>query len=353
MATMALGRIDTERAKPSGFLISPIADTVLLIGSPLLALVLTGLAFVAMGGSRAVAFGSPAGTLLALAVGVLSTAHVIVTFTRTHGNPAIFRRHVLRFTIIPVLVFACLALSPGARAVSIVVLVVWDVHHTGMQTFGLARLYARRAGNVSGAGRGLDLAVNHVLYAGPILASGGLLLHLQHMGPLAREWGVMSLRLEGGWFDIGRVMLVSAGLVAIAAHVVGYHRLARRGVPISPQAVALVAATGLTSIVSWGLNPFGLALVTMKIAHAVQYFALMSVAERAQVTGWFDRGACQLSLPRVAAALLLPALAFGAWTQSSLFQGHEGLGPALILSVTLLHFWYDGFTWSARIPEAL
>jgi hypothetical protein len=284
---------------------------------------------------------------------VLSAAHVIVTFARTHGNLEIFQSHVLRFTIVPVLLFATLALSPVARGLAVIVSVVWDVHHTGMQTFGLARLYARRAGNTGRDGRTLDLLLNHVLYAGPILVGGGLLLHLQRMGPLAREWGVLNLRLEGGWMDGARVALVVGGVAVIAAHAIGHWQLARRGVPVSPQAVALLGATALTSIISWGLNPFGLSLITMKIFHCVQYVTLMAVVERTQVSGWFGEAGRTLSLPRVALALLVPALLFGAWTQSPLIDANAGLASALILSVTLLHFWYDGFTWSMRTSEAL
>jgi hypothetical protein len=72
-----------------------------------------------------------------------------------------------------------------------------------MQTFGLARLYARRAGNDVTAGRTMDLMLNHVLYAGPILAGAGLLIHLRSMGAaatlsigLAQSMGVPGKRAE-------------------------------------------------------------------------------------------------------------------------------------------------------------
>ena len=83
---MALRQVDLERAKPSGFLISPVADTVLLLGSPLLALALTGIVFVSAGGSRSGMLGRPQATLLVALVSALIAAHLVVTFARTHGN---------------------------------------------------------------------------------------------------------------------------------------------------------------------------------------------------------------------------------------------------------------------------
>lgn len=340
MATMTLGHIAREHGKPSGYLIGALPDSALLMGSPLLALVITALAFAS-------------GDKFGVALSVLIAAHLAVTFVRTHGNPGIFAQHRLRFTLIPAALFVILATSPMARGLAIVVAVIWDVHHSGMQTFGLARLYSRKAGNHDVVSRRLDLLLNHVLYAGPILAGAGLLLHLERTGPLAREWGVLNLTLDGPGMHAARVVLVAAGLFAIAAHVIGHWRLARRGVPISPQAITLLAATALTSIISWGFDPFGMALFTMKLFHCVQYFTLMAVAERSQVSAWFGDAGPKLSLPRVALALLIPALAYGAFMQSPLGDESGALTPALILSVTLLHFWYDGFTWTARsAPEA-
>lgn len=342
---MTTGHVLPRREAPAPRIVSPAADWLLIIGSPLLALGATWALSRALGAPR----GGIEGTWLAPALSALIGGHLFATFVHTHGNPGVFRAHPLRFTVVPAALFVALALSPPLRVAAIVAAVIWDVHHSGMQTFGLARILARRAGNVTGEGRTLDLLLNHVLYAGPILAGAGLLVHLSSMGPASPvALKALAAAQATPWFAWARIGLVAAGACVVGAHVWGHVRLARRGVPVSPQAMALLAGTGLTSVVSWGFNPFGMALFTMKLFHCIQYFTLVSVVERPQVAGWLGREPKAVPLALATALVVLPSLAYGAWTVLGAGEPRTGLATSLILTVTLMHFWYDGFTWSAR-----
>jgi hypothetical protein len=332
-----------------------VADSVLLIGSPLIALGVTLAIFLAMGGQRGLlARGGIEGSIAGLALGTLIAAHLVVTLVHTHGNPAVFREHPWRFTVVPLAVLAALAMFPQLRVVAVVAAVVWDVHHSGMQTFGLARLYARRAGGDIGTGRTADLLLNHVLYAGPILAGAGLLIHMKSMGAAsALGLGLVEPIASSPLASSLRSGLVVLGLAAIGVYAALQWRLARQGHVVSLQAVVLLGATGLTSVVSWGFDPFGMALFTMKLFHCVQYFTLVAVVEREQVARLLGRARERVTLPIAIGVLMVPALIYGAWARLQVDMFRNGLALSLILTVTLMHFWYDGFTWSARRGPAI
>jgi len=336
----------TPRASRAGFIVSPLVDAVLVIGSPLLALGVTTGAWLALGRPRS----GIDGTWVSLALGMLIGGHVLVTLVHTHGNAAVFARHPWRFTAVPLLLVAALFAVPGLRIAALVVGVFWDVHHGSMQTFGFARLYARRAGNLTGAGRTLDLVLCYALYAGPLVAGAGLLIESRALGA---AWPAMLPRLtllaERVQPCLGpmRVALVILGMTVLGAHVIGHVRMARRGVPVSPQAILLLAGTGITSVVSWGLNPFAMALFTMKLFHCVQYFALVAQSERRQIAGWLGRTGRATPFLLVVATLLLPALAYGLWARVQVNVLQEPLALSVILTLALMHYWFDGFTWSA------
>jgi hypothetical protein len=67
-----------------------------------------------------------------------------------------------------------------------VVATFWDVWHSGLQTFGLGRIYDRNAGNPPAIGRRLDFWMNQLLYAGPILAGATMVDHFSHFTEFER-----------------------------------------------------------------------------------------------------------------------------------------------------------------------
>src|SRR5207244_2538790 len=119
----------------------PAFDLGFLVLSPLWALALGALI---SRSTLATAEATPLGLqvrVTSLALGVLGSTHLAATFARSHGNARVFRRHPLRFTLVPAVLLALLVASPAARALAAVVTVLWDVYHSGLQTFGLGRMY--------------------------------------------------------------------------------------------------------------------------------------------------------------------------------------------------------------------
>ena len=70
----------------------------------------------------------------------------------------------------------------------------------------------------------------------------------------------------------------------------------------------------------------------MNFFHSLQYFALVWHAEKAQVR----------ALPWFFAA----AAAYGVWGQFLGQSSHAAMSA--LLTVSIMHFWYDGFIWSVK-----
>jgi hypothetical protein len=283
-----------------------------------------------------------------LLIGTLIHAHLVAVFFRSHGNPAIFRLYPLRFVLVPVLAWAAIRGSSVVAVAATVLATFWDVWHSGLQTFGLARIYDRNRGNPPEAARRLDFALNHLLYAGPILAGATMLDHFssfEAFDEVGMPWlasvPARMVATQRAW----TLAVLTLGGVFLAVYVAGSVRLARRGYRPSFHKVFLLVTTGACSIYTWGFNSWGEAFFIMNLLHAVQYLALVWATEGGRLQE-------RLRLPGrgVALALFLGAvLAYGV--------GAELLNPdleslwALTLVVSLMHFWYDGFIWSVACKQ--
>jgi len=286
-------------------------------------------------------------TVASLAVGALTHAHLAAVFFRSHLNLGIFRRHPLRFVAAPLLLFAAMMLSVPVMLVATVVVVFWDVYHSGLQTFGLARIYDRNQGNDPRQGRRLDYWLNHLLYAGPILGGAVMLAHAEKLDLLD----------EIGWRRIAAIppllaqnqqkltaAVLAAGALFLVFYVWRYARLRREGYRISPLKVYLLASTGLCSICTWGWNAFGEAFFIMNFFHAVQYLGLV----------WWSEGPNLRRAMRVPsgrkgalAAGIMFALTLTAYGVFAELQEPDVRSLWCITQVVaLMHFWYDGFIWS-------
>ncbi|HYO67296.1 MAG TPA: hypothetical protein VEU33_14565 [Archangium sp.] len=333
--------------KPSPYIVGPVYDWAFFLLPPLLAL---GLG-VAISGT---AFsGEPLGlwgyekTRAGLLVGAVIHAHLVAVFFRSHGNPAIFRRHPLRFLLVPVLAWAVIRGSPVVAAAATVLATFWDVWHSGLQTFGFARIYDRNGGNPPQVARRLDFWLNHLLYAGPILAGATMLDHFRSFEalgdvglPLFTSVPAFMSSTHRAW-TLG---VVTAGGAFLAFYLFTYWRLYRRGHRPSFQKVFLLVTTGACSIYCWGFDSWGEAFFIMNLLHAVQYLALVWATERERIRERLRLGRWRAGMSVTAAVFLGSVLAYGV--------GAELLNPdleslwALTLVVSLMHFWYDGFIWS-------
>jgi hypothetical protein len=286
-------------------------------------------------------------TLASLWIGTLTHAHLAAVFFRSHANPAIFKLHRVRFLVVPPLLYAAMMYSV-AVLISVTVLVVyWDVYHSGLQTFGFARIYDRNRGNDPAIGRRLDLWLNHLLYAGPILGGAVMLAHVEKL-EMFEELGWTTLATIPEWMAAHQhrltLLLLTLGTLFLGVYVLSYIRLYRQGYRVSFLKVYLLATTGLCSIITWGFNAFGEAFFIMNFFHAVQYLGLV----------WWSEGKHMQRRLRVEYRPWGKLVAIGAFLGLVLVYGFfaELVEPSArslwcaTQVVAVMHFWYDGFIWS-------
>jgi hypothetical protein len=345
-------------ARPkSSYIVGPLYDGLFFLFSPLLALLVGMLVSPVHNTGDVVSFlGSPV-SLVGLASIGFTHAHLVAVFFRSHGNRDVFRQFRWRFTLVPLVIFGALMASPWLLMFSAVVTVMWDVYHSSMQNFGLGRIYDLKRGADPQVGRTLDIWMSHVLYIGPILASSvTLAAHLGSFKTLNRV-GSHFFDVVPMWGSKYQWMIAStvlcAGVIYTAYYIFSYVRLARRGVPVSTQKVLLYVSTALVSLLSWGFNSFGEGFLIVNLFHALQYFAIVWWAEKENLPRVFRVEGRRWARPSALLLFLLGPMLYGVVLGfGSTFLKPMGLAfsaaMALVNTVALMHFWYDGFVWSVR-----
>jgi hypothetical protein len=324
----------------------------MFIGAPLLALGLgVAISGTALADEEIELWGND-GTVTSIFIGSFIMAHLGLVAVRSHLNRQVFVRHPWRFIAVPLGVLVLLCASDWMLAIAIVLTVWWDVVHSSLQTFGLGRIYDARRGNRPALGRRLDLGLNLLLYAGPVLAGATLIDHLIPLGAFesvgAEVFQEVPVHAEAYQALLARGLLLGGGLYLVA-YVLGYLRLHRQGYRVSPQKVALLVFTGACSIYTWGFNSFGEAFFIMNFFHAWQYFGLVWWSERKNLRR--RMGLEHVRWGEVAALLAMVAVAatYGVWAE--FVSSDERFALSVTLVVSLMHFWYDGFIWSVRRQE--
>ena len=291
--------------------------------------------------------GSEDDNLVGFFIGTITHAHLVAVFFRSHGNASIRQLYPIRFFIVPVVLWAAIWISPWIAVASSVVATFWDVWHSGAQTFGFARIYERNNGTPAELGRRLDFWLQQLLYAGPILAGATLMDHVDSFdnfkGIGDTFFSAVPAKVEGiaQYLTYG---MLAVGAALIAAYVIVYWQLAKRGDWKPPWLkLWLVGSTGFVSIYTWGFNTWGQAFLIMNLFHAVQYLALVWAMEGKRISALFGLA----RRPAAALALFLGSVvAYGVAVQA--ISSDLTALWALTMVVSLMHFWYDAFVWSVR-----
>lgn len=282
-------------------------------------------------------------------IGTFIMAHLVIVIFRSHLNREIFQQFPLRFTVVPLALFAAMSLSKWV-AVSVAVLATWwDVYHSGLQTFGLGRIYDMKVGNDARVGRRLDYWLNLLLYAGPILAGATLMDHVEDFNDF-EEVGSAFFTAIPATVESNRLYLtqfvLALGIPFLMFYVFRYWQYWRQGYKVSFQKVALLVFTGLCSIYTWGYNTYGEAFFIMNFFHAWQYFAIVWWMEKKNLTKTLGLQDSRWGKPLALVLLLAFGFGYGFWAEMT--DGTNEAGYNLIMVIAIMHFWYDGFVWSVR-----
>lgn len=338
----------TGLSDPKLSIIGPRADALLLWGSPVIALVFAWL-WVRVAGMLPGAEGQHAVAALVALVAILTYAHLVAVVPRAYFNREVFAAHRGRLTIGPLVLISTMLISTPVFVACLVAAIMWDVHHSAMQTFGLGRIYDMKAGNDGNALRRTDLLLNGALYIGPLAAGAALIAQFHPLQPIG-EFGWKALTqvpgVVAGWAGAIRIVAIAASLAIAALAVANYARAIRTGSYRLPQHKAvLIATTGTVSLCMWLFTPPFLAYVISNIFHAMQYFAIVWLKEGRRIAG-FGRGGDRDA--GVLAFVLFFAICFAFGTVYWAESGPYRLILAPFIACSLLHFWYDGFVWSVR-----
>jgi len=344
--------MSSENAPPSPYIISPWQDRLLLIYAPFLA-VLLGVLTLPLRGYRWRYGSGFRGNWVAAFILVFTSAHLVIVFFRSHGNPKIRQLYPFRFYAAPLLLFFAMVSSIWVAATIFVLAIWWDVYHSAMQTFGIGRIYDAKQGNQAELGRSLDLGINALLYIGPILAGATLMSHTNAL-EIYKYTGSMFFQAIPVTIDGYQRYFVYAtvglGLPYLCYYVFAYWRLSRAGYRVSPQKVALLTGTGLCSIYAWGFNSFGMAFFIMNFFHALQYFALIWWSEKKSIARIFRLEGLRWGAPAALTLLIVTAFGYGLAVIMLPFENKTpgDVGFSIIVVISIMHFWYDGFIWSVR-----
>ncbi|HLT34723.1 MAG TPA: hypothetical protein VK034_00525 [Enhygromyxa sp.] len=288
-------------------------------------------------------------TWAGLLIGMFIHAHLVLVFVRSHGNREIFKLHKLRFTLVPLLLFAAMISSNYVIVAASVIATFWDVYHSGMQTFGFGRIYEARAGNDPQEGRKLDWGLNQLLYAGPILAGATMLDHFEDFNEF-NDVGLLFFSEVPIWMDGNQAYFTWALLGGGAGYLVYYlyaqFELRRAGQRVAWPKVFLYVTTGATSLYTWGFNSWGEAFFIMNFFHALQYFGIVWATENRNMQRLLRVEGRRVGKPLTLMLFIGLALLYGCWVQYMDPSVHWLW--AITLIVSLMHFWYDGFVWSVR-----
>jgi len=333
----------------SAYIVSPWYDWLFFLLPPVLALGLAAAISDLAINEDEFGFWGQDVTATGLLLGILIHAHIFIVFFRSHGNLDIFKLHPWRFVAVPIALYLMMNLSTWILISVSVLATFWDVYHSGMQTFGFARIYDRKAGNDALAGRKLDWALNQLLYAGPILAGATMMDHVEDFEEF-EEVGAVFFTSIPGFMKAHQAFLtwpiLIGGALFLVYYVVAQWNLHQAGQRVSAQKVFLLVTTGLVSIYAWGFNTWGEAFFIMNVFHAVQYFGIVWATEKRTIMRRFGLRGRRFGAPLAVLALVGTGTAYGYFV--------EAVDPdinslwSLVLVVSIMHFWYDGFIWSVR-----
>ena len=338
------GAINSSLSDPRRAIGGPRFDLLFFWGSPILASILVWAWVLA---AQALPAGPQKGAIAALAyaVAVLTFAHLVAVVPRAYLNKDVFSANRGRLVVVPLLLVAALLVSPVLLVCAAVLAVLWDVHHSAMQTFGIGRIYDMKAGNGPHVLRSTDLRLNWALYVGPIAAGASLVAHAESFSDFSRlDWTLLASGpgIVASHVEPIRYAAIAAWAATLAWAVRDYRAAAAAGYRMPAHKAALLGSTGLVSILAWGFAPPFMAFAMINIFHAVQYFALVWLKEGERIAAVIPSGGSR----RLALAAFLICcggfgIAYAAVDETSLL-----IAP--FVACSLLHFWFDSFVWSVR-----
>ena len=333
----------------SAYIVSPAYDWSLFLLPPLLALFLGFVIKDSWVSNDIIEFAGYEQTLAGLLIGIFIHAHLFAVFFRSHGNPEIFRQFRSRFLIVPAVLFLGIVSSNWILISVSVVATFWDVYHSALQTFGFARIYDSKYANDPTLSRRLDWWLNQLLYAGPILAGATMMDHFEEFESFEEVGAAFFTSIPiymDGYQQYYAWVVIFLGCAFLFFYLFTQLKLVSQGYRISPLKVYLLVTTGFVSIFSWGFDSWGEAFLIMNFFHALQYFGIVWAREKSNIVRIFNVDNVVFGKYLAFGLFLAVTFGYGLWTE--VIDTDVTTLWAVTLTVSIMHFWYDGFIWSIQ-----
>ena len=311
------------------------------------------LLWVPFSAAAALTYGSKTALSIVVALTLLtSLVHQPLTLGLIYGDPAQFAVAKRVFTFFP---FALVGAVLLGRAISLslvgVVAGLWNAEHTLMQRYGIARIYARKAGEGDaprGAGE-RPMMISWLVFAlffGAADPRTPTLLDRIDLGA-TNERGVEVLQRLRPW---AMLFLVLAG-VAVVIMTLRWWRLEReRATGFTPKRRYLASTAALIVLIM--VNPI-VGLMGYVGSHALEYFVIVHgalgrrytgpLAEDGGLVGRVVRGPL-----RATGCVMAYVVLIGAVLIAVQFRMRADLASVVLLSVGGMHVFFDGFIWKLR-----
>jgi Flp pilus assembly protein TadD len=330
-------------ARRSPWIISPVWDVALLVGSPLAIVP----ALLWLGDHWA----SPE-TISIAVLAFASAGHHLPGFLRAYGERDLFRRFRWRFLLAPPLALA-VSLAFALRGLHGLALVMlfWATWHGLMQTYGFMRIYDMKRGVRDALTARLDLALCLAIFAGGIVFSDARVANLAETFWLAGGAGIDAQAVREVRIAIGVALVL-----IVIAYLVNVIRQGRSIVGVSGAKLALALSTGWLYWLGGALSTNVLIGVAMfEVFHALQYYAIVWVYNCRLARRLGEQGGwAGFLFQNRAAFLALYIGAIAAWGLPHFLGGELlsdrllGILMAVYTASAMLHFYYDGFIWKVR-----
>ena len=329
---------EASSRRPTGWIITPLADLTLLVATPLAIVPVVGLA----------ARHFTADVIFLAVAAFASIGHHLPGFLRAYGDPELFRRFRWRFLLAPPLVLAVVLVFTFQKIHGLdLILMLWATWHIVMQTYGLMRIYDLKRGIRDAMSARLDFSVCMAVFiAGILFSQTRVFSMLETVDRVGLPIGPPSTIVFMRW-GLG----IAAGLVMLAYAIHAIIQSQQYGV--SWPKIALLLMSGWLYWICGSVSTNLLIGVAMfEIFHAAQYDAIVwsynrRLANRAPgrfglLRFMFGKGWLSLTI------YVLAIAAFGSikWIAESIDPSlSRTLLLTLLFTSTTLHFYFDGFIW--------
>ncbi len=345
----------TELTKKNWYIHGHKSDIAFIILCPLIALIIVALICEPRDGNYIYSNLTP--IWFTVAASVLTHAHVLLVFARSHLNVTVFKRYKYRFTVIPFMLLIAMWVSPIVFGLMGIIGVYWDEWHSLMQTFGFGRIYDGKKGNDPLAGRKLDMGMAFVVGLLPNIILLTYLPDTQVNGALVEylEMPIMVVKQHGWLITSARIPLILLGIGYTLFYIYSYNKLIKNGYQYSKAKFALFAVTGVTTILISCFYTIADGVFFGNIYHALQYIYIVYASEKSNLTEIAvkkEEAGIRLEKKdhRIGILLFFLLIIPMIFIFAGLRQVTQKMEyvAAFWLLTSLMHFWFDGFIWSVR-----